>query len=173
MSVLTGHRMRDSFLQRFHPMPLILRPDATIAADLIDTPVDFHRMVVRIAEFYGDLTTSPAASFKIDLNLIGAQAITSPDNFGQCGNFKGEVMQLFVRRSSLAGADQRQAMMVGIAAQKNHPARHHCFRVNVGNFEPQYLGVKSGGFLQVADLQHDMTEFTDMKVHSLRRIHAL
>jgi hypothetical protein len=107
------------------------------------------------------------------LNLIGAQAITSADNFGECGNFKGEVMQLFVRRLAYAGADQRQAMMVRIATQENHPARHHCFRVNIGNFETQHFGVKSSGFFQVADLQHDMTELADVKLHSLRRSHAL
>jgi hypothetical protein len=84
--------MSDSFLQRFHTMPFIFRPDPTIAADLIDAPVDFHRMVVRIAELYGDLATGPASSLKIDLNVIGAQAITSPDNFGECRDFKGEVM---------------------------------------------------------------------------------
>jgi hypothetical protein len=165
--------MSDSFLQRFYPMPLILRPDPTIAADLIDTPVDFHRMVVRIAELYGDLATGPAAALKIDLNLIRAQAITSAYNFGECGNFKGEVMQLFVRRLALAGANQRQAMMVCIAAQKNHSARHHCLRVNIGNFEAQHLGVKSGGFFQVADLQDYMTELADVKIHPWRRSHVL
>ena len=173
MSVLTGYRMGDSFLQRFYPVPLILRPDPTIAADLIDTPVDFHRMVVRIAEFYGDLAAGPAAAFKIDLNLIGAQAITGPDDFGECRDLKCEVMQLFVGGLSFAGADQRQAMMVCIAAQKNHPARHHCLRVNIGNFEAQHLGIKSGGFFQVADLQDYVTELADVKIHPLRRSHAL
>ena len=173
MSVLTGHRIRDSFLQRFYPVPLILRPDSTIAADLIDTPVDFHRMVVRIAEFYGDLAAGPAAALKIDLNLIRAQAITGPDDFGECRDFKCEVMQLFVRGLSFAGADQRQAMMVCVAAQKNHPARHHRFGINIGDSQAEHLGVKSGGFLQVTDLQDDMTELADMKVHSVRRIHVL
>src|SRR5688500_15591314 len=105
VSVLTGDRMSDSFLQRFHTMPFILRPDPTIAADLIDAPVNFHRVVVRIAKLYGDLATGPAAALKIDLNLIRTQAITSADNCGECRNFKGEVMQLFVRRLALAGAD--------------------------------------------------------------------
>src|SRR5688572_22547877 len=173
VSVLTGDRMSDSFLQRFHTMPFILRPDPTIAADLIDAPVNFHRVVVRIAKLYGDLATGPAAALKIDLNLIRTQAITSADNFGECRNFKGEVMQLFVRRLALAGADQGQAMMVRVAAQKNHPARHHCFRVNIGNLEAQHLGVKSGGFFQVADLQDYMTELADVKIHPWRRSHAL
>jgi len=173
VSVLTGDGMSDSFLQRFHTMPFILRPDPTIAADLIDAPVDFHRMVVRIAELYGDLATGPAASFKIDLNVIGTQAITSPDNFGERRDFKCKVMQLLVCRLPFSGADQCQAMMVRVAAQENHAARHHRFGINVGDSQAEHLGVKSSGPFQVADLQHDMTEFIDMKVHSVRRIHAL
>jgi hypothetical protein len=154
-------------------VPLILRPDPTIAADLIDTPVDLHGMVVRIAEFYSDLAAGPPAALEINLNMIGAQAITGPDDFGECRDFKCEVMQLFISGLSFAGADQRQAMMVCIAAQKNHSAWHHCLRVNIGNIEAQHLGVKSGGFFQIADLQDYMTELADMKIHPLRRSHAL
>jgi hypothetical protein len=154
-------------------MPLILRPDPTIAADLINAPVNFHRMVVRIAELYGDLATGAPASFKIDLNLIGAQTITSPDDFGECRDFKGEVMQLLIGGLALAGTDQRQAMMVRVAAQENHSARHHCLRVNVGDFEAEHLSVKRSGFFQVPDLQHDMAELADVKIHSFGRSHAL
>jgi hypothetical protein len=64
-------------------------------------------------------------------------------------------------------------VMVRIAAQKDHPAGHHLFGVDIGHFETQNLGVKVGGSFQVAYLQDDMTQLADMKVHSLRGRHAL
>ena len=45
VSVLTGDRMSDSFLQRFHTMPFILRPDPTIAADFQRLGGDPSRLV--------------------------------------------------------------------------------------------------------------------------------
>jgi hypothetical protein len=63
-------------------------------------------------------------------------------------------------------------MMVRMAAQKNHAARHHLFRVDIGDSKAQYLGVESGGSFEVAYPQDNMAELGDMKVHSLGRRHT-
>ena len=57
--------------------------------------------------------------------------------------------------------------MIRIAAQKDHPARHHLFRVDIGHFEAQHSGIEGGGFFEVGYLQDDMAQLADMKVHSL------
>jgi hypothetical protein len=82
------------------------------------------------------------------------------------------MVQFPVRVFPIAGADQRQTVMVRIAAQKDHTSRHHFLGVDVGHFETQHLGVKSGGFFQVAHLQDDVAELADMKIHSLRGRHT-
>ena len=137
-------------------MPLIGWTHATVAADLVDSPVDLHAMIIRVAEFNGNLTAGAAAALEIDLYVVGAQAITRANNLREGRNLEGEVVQLPVAGLSLCGADQSQTVMIRVTAQKNHASRHHLVRINVGNFEAENLSVKGGGSFQVAYLQDDM-----------------
>src|SRR6266436_8007093 len=130
-------------------------------------------MIVGVAKLDGNLTAGTATSLEIDLRAMRAQAVARMDDLGQGRELESEMVQFPVRVFPITGADQRQTVMIRVAAQKNHTARHQLFGVDIRDLEPQHLGVKGGGSFQVAYLQDDMAQLADMKVHSLRGRHAL
>ncbi len=67
-------------------------PHAAVAADLIDTPVNFQRMIVRVAKLHGDLTAGAAAAFKVDLGAAFTQAIARVQDFAERRHLESEVM---------------------------------------------------------------------------------
>ena len=83
------------------------------------------------------------------------------------------MVQFSIGIFAIAGTDQRQTMVIRIAAQKNHTAGHHLVRVDIGNFESQHLSVEFRGSFEIAYLQDDMADFTDVKIHAPRRREAL
>ncbi len=93
MSILARHRIGDGFVQRLYAVPFVRRPDMAVAADLIDTPVDFQGVVVRVAELDGDLTAGAAPSFKVDLGAVLLQPVAGAQHFAEGRDFEGEVMQ--------------------------------------------------------------------------------
>jgi len=107
MRVLPGNGIRDGFFQGSDSVPFIRRPDAAVAADLIDAPVDFHGMIVGVAELYGDLAASAAASLEVDLRAMGAQPVARANDLGEGRDFESKVMQFFVLGSPVRGAHQR------------------------------------------------------------------
>lgn len=80
MCILSRERIRDGVLQGTRAMPFTCRADAAIAADLVDAPVYFQRIIVRIAKLDRDLTSSAAPPLKIDLRPKLAQAIARGDH---------------------------------------------------------------------------------------------
>lgn len=105
MSVLSGHGIGDGLLQRFYAIPLVGRPHAAIAAHLIDAPVNFQRVVVRVAKFHGDLAAGAPPAFKIDFSTVFAQAVAGVQNFGEGRNFEGKMVQFSMRGLSIALTD--------------------------------------------------------------------
>jgi hypothetical protein len=81
-------------------------------------------------------------------------------------------MQFPIRVLAVTGADESEAMMIGVATQKHHAAGHHLFRVNVRDFEAQDLRVKFRGAFEIGYLQDDVADFADMKIHALLGRHA-
>ena len=78
------------------------------------------------------------------------------------------MMQLSILIPAVARADKRETMVIGFAAENNHAARHHVFRIDVGDFE----GVEIGRPFEVRYLQDDVAELASMKIHPSRRRHA-
>src|SRR3990172_950492 len=136
--ILAGHRFGDSLFQRLNPMPFICRADPAVAAHLVHAPIDFNAMVVGITKFDGNLAARPAASLEINRHLMGAQMIARANNLIEGGYLESKMMQLFVCRLSRGRPDKRQAMMVRMAAQENHPTRHHLFEKNIRELKTEY-----------------------------------
>src|SRR4029077_7533768 len=130
-------------------------------------------MIVGIAKLDGNLAAGTATSLEIDFHVSGAQTVAGADDFRQGRYFESEMVQFPVRVFPVAGTHQSQTVMIRVAAQKDHAARHHLFGVDIGYFEAEHLGVEGGGSFQVGYLQDDMAQLADMKVHSLRGRHAL
>src|SRR5919108_4328784 len=172
VSILSMHRIGDGFVQGFRAAPLVRRTNSAIAPDLIDSPIDFNAVIIGVAELDCYLTAGAPASFEVYFDGVRAQAIARADNVDKSRHLKGKVMQLFITGLPFAGADQRQTMMIGIAAKKNHSARHHLLGIDVRNFEAQDPRIKCSGFFEIAHLQDYMAQLGDMKIHSCRRSHA-
>src|SRR5690242_20252446 len=64
MCILSRHRIGDGFVEGFNAVPLVCRPYAAVAPDLVDTPVNFQRIIVRIAKFHRDLASGAASDRK-------------------------------------------------------------------------------------------------------------
>jgi hypothetical protein len=144
----------------------------TVAADLIDAPVDFQRVIVRIAKFHRDLTARPTAAVEVDFRLRRSQTIAGAKDLGKRRYFERKMMKLAIGVLAVASADESEAMMIGVAAQKYHAAGHHVFGIDVGYSEAEDMGVKFYGPFEVGNLEHDMADFGDMEFHALRWRHA-
>ncbi len=69
-------------------VPFVGRPHAAVAADLIDAPVNFQRMIIRVAKLDGDLAAGAAPAFEVDLGAAFAQAIARAQDFARVGTSK-------------------------------------------------------------------------------------
>ena len=68
--ILSANGVGDRIFEVARALPLARRTDMTVAADLVDAPVDFEAVIVRIAEFDSDLTAGATAAGKIDLRTV-------------------------------------------------------------------------------------------------------
>jgi hypothetical protein len=93
LGVLAGHRIGYGFFQRSYAVPLIGRTHAAVAADLIDTPVDFQGMIIGIATLHGDLATGASPAFEVDLRAVRTQAIAGADDLCQGRDLESEMVQ--------------------------------------------------------------------------------
>src|SRR5262249_12806662 len=112
VSILPGHRIGNRFVQRSYAVPFAGGPDAAIAADLIDAPVNFQRMIIRVTKLHGDLATGTPPAFEVDLRAMRAQPVARVDDLCQGRDLESEMVQFAVRVLSIAGADQRQTVMI-------------------------------------------------------------
>src|SRR4029079_2832864 len=65
----------------------------------------------------------------------------------------------------LAGAaDQRHAVMVGVAAHEHHAARHHRLGIAIADLQPQHLGVEAHRRLEIADVQHHVADLLQLEL---------
>src|SRR5215471_17802788 len=110
-------------------------------------------MIVRIAELNRDLTASAPPSFEIDLGVEFSQALARVQHFAKSRYFESQMMQLSIGVFAVAGADEREAVMVGMTAQKYHAAGHHFFRVDIRHLEAHDLGIEIRSALEIGDFQ--------------------
>src|SRR5476649_1088387 len=73
--ILAGRRVGDRLFQREALAPLLRRTDPALRADLIQAPVDFQPVHVRIAELHRDLAAGAAPAFEFDLHALLAQPV--------------------------------------------------------------------------------------------------
>src|SRR5277367_4303639 len=64
--VLATHRIGQRVFEAARPLPLGGRANLSVAADLVDAPIDFEPVIVRVAEFDRELATGAAAALEID-----------------------------------------------------------------------------------------------------------
>ena len=166
--VLAPHRIVERVFEAARPLPLGGRADSTIAADLVDAPIDFEPMIVGVAEFDRKLAAGAAAALEIDLDAMPAQMVASPYHFVEGRDLKGNVVQLDILRRRIRRTDKRDAVMVGVAAQKHHAARHHLLGIDVGDLEPQHLGIEPRRTFDILHIEHDMPDLADAERQTVR-----
>ena len=122
-------------------------------------------MPVGIEEFDRDLHAGAPASFEDDLRPVLAQMLSCEEHFIERGHLEGEVMQFALFGGAGHPAYQRHAVMIGIAAHEYHAARHHLFRIDIGNLEAEHASVEIDRALQVGRAQDDVPDLRDPEVH--------
>jgi len=120
-------------------------------------------MAIRVEKPHGNLTTRPAPPFKRDCGTLLAQPLAHVEDFGERSNLESYVMQLRVARSPSAGADQRNRMMIGMAAQERKAAGLQIFGIDFAHFKSQDLRIEKQRTLQVGYLQYNMAETANLK----------
>ena len=151
--------------------PFLGRPRAAVIADLVDAPVEFEVMAVGIQELDRDLAAGAAAALEDDLGAVLLQVIAGAEHLVERGELEGEVMQRLLGLAAAgSAADQRQAMVIAVAAQEHHAARHHVAGIDVGDPEAQHLGVEALGRFEVGDIDHGVADLLDGegRVHGFR-----
>ena len=78
-------------------------------------------------------------------------------------DLEGEVIELDIRRLGRHRADQRHAVVIRVAAQEHHAARHHLLGIDVGNAKPQHLDIEPRRALDIADIQDDVPDLADLE----------
>src|SRR5262245_17469880 len=121
---LTGHRIGHRILERARLAPFAGGADPAVGPDLIDAPVDLQVIAVRVPKFHGNLASGPPPSLEDDRNASLSQPLPRLEDLVECGHLEREVVEA-ARRSLDCAADQRDAVMVGVAAEEHHAARHH------------------------------------------------
>src|SRR5262249_37563243 len=85
------------------------------------------------------------------------QVIAGVKHLFEGGELEGEMVQALVLLGVLA-ADQRQAVVIAVAAQEHHAARHLAAVVDVGHLEAQHVGVEARRALEVGGEDHGMAD---------------
>ena len=57
--------------------------------------------------------------------------VVRPYDFVEGCDLEGDVVELDIGRFRRQRADERDAVMIRVASQKDHAARHHLFRIDV------------------------------------------
>ena len=89
MRVLARNGVGYRFFQRSDAVPLIGWTHPAVAADLIDTPIDFQGVIVGIAKLHGDLAAGAPPPFKVDFCIVRTQAVARADHLGKGRNLEG------------------------------------------------------------------------------------
>jgi hypothetical protein len=141
-----------------------------VAADLVDAPIDFQAVIVRIAKFDSDLATGSAAAGEIDLDAVPAQMVVRPHDLVEGRDLEGEMVEVEISRLLCHRADERDSVMIGVAAQKDHAPGHHLLRIDVRDLKPEHFGVEPRRAFDVAHVQDDMAQLADAEGQPLRSL---
>ena len=105
-----------------------------VRADLVDAPVDFQVVAVRVLELDRELHAGAAAALEMDPHVVLAQVVARPQHLVQRGDLERDVVQAGAVAVVLGGLEQRDAVVVGVqphehraAGQRRRPP-HRCRR---------------------------------------------
>ena len=93
--------------------------------DTVHAPADFQVVAVGILEFDGDLLAGTAAPLEMQRHAVPMQMVAGFKYFLDRSNLKGEVMQFAITYLARTAANQGNAVVIIIAADKSHTAGHH------------------------------------------------
>ena len=127
---LAGYGVGDGVFQRAGLAPLAGRADGAVRADLIDEPVDLEIVAVRIREFHGDLTAGAPAALEVNRDPVFAEPGAGPEHFVEAAHLEGEVVQA-APLARVGATHQRDPVVIGVAPEEDHAARHHAVRIAV------------------------------------------
>src|SRR5690348_1635294 len=86
--VLAFDRLVDRLFEAVRPHPFLGRPHITVAANLIEPPIDLQPVTVGIAELDRDLRPGPAAAFEVDLHLVLLQMLARDEDLIERRDFE-------------------------------------------------------------------------------------
>ena len=135
-----------------------------LGPDLVDIPVDLEVIPIRVPEFQGNLAPGTPAALEDDGHVVLPQPGPRAEHLVHRAHLEGEVIEA-AALAHRGPADEGHAVVVGIAAEKDHAARHHGVRVAIADLEAQHLGVKAQRRLQIGDVQHDMPDLPQLELH--------
>ena len=109
------------------------------------------------------------------LRVAEARVVTSQTRLDRRKGFApiaGSIQQIYFREGEMvqalvgagiggAVADQGQAMMVAVAAQEHHAARHHRAGIDVRHLEAQHLGVEAPGTVEISHIDDRMADLAN------------
>ena len=160
------------------------RPRRAAGADLVDAPVDLEDVVVGVEKLDRDLAAGAPASVEDDLHAVGLQVRARPHHLVEARDLEGEMVELVAVRGPAGAADERHAVMVGVAAQERHAAGHHGLGIDVRDLETEDPGVEVDRPPDVLHHQHHVADLPDLEGHprgrrriaeraNLRRLHPV
>jgi hypothetical protein len=127
--VLAGRRVGDRLFERGLLAPLLGRAHAAVAADLVEAPEELEEVVVR------DRGTRPPSGSRRGGGPRSRSSRRACFRWSRArrssssvANSKARWCISFAAGVVLHAAHQREAMVVGVAAQEHHAARHHGLR---------------------------------------------
>ena len=100
-------------------------------------------MAVRIAELDRDLHAGAPAALEMDRHVMLAQMVARAHHLIQGRDLERHMVQAAGAGFAAGRLEQRDAVMVGVAAQEHRAARHHVVAVDVGDLETQHVGVEA------------------------------
>ena len=120
-------------------------------------------MSVGIAKLDGDLTARAPASLEIDRHLVLAQVIARTQHFIERRHLEGQMIEIVRGRRVLEGSDQRNAVVIGIAAHEHHAAFHHLVRVDIRHAKAEHAGVEAHAAIEIRHVEHHVPDLVDLE----------
>src|SRR5262249_20629836 len=153
-----GHRV----LERPRGLPLVGRAYLTRRADLIDAPVDLEIVAVRVAKLHGELAAGAPSAFENDRDVVLAQPGASAKHLVRRADLERKVIQRGALELGRA-ADERDAMVVRVEAEKDHPAGHHAVGIAVADRKAEHVRVEAHRRLEVGDVEDHVAELAQLE----------
>ena len=92
-------------------------------------------MAIGIKKLHRDLTAGPPPPFKRNRGTLFAQPLAHCKDLLDRPDLESDMVQLFMLRARRSVPDQRNRVMIGMAAQERKSAGLQVFRIDFGHFK--------------------------------------